>query len=181
MTPVQLLQRLLLTAALLTAMPLLSQANEVPERADIPEQYKWDLTDMYADAEAWERDKERFETLLPTLSEYKGRLAESGATLLEALQHSESVGQLLGNLYVYAGLKSFEDTRDSDNAARFSQAKTLYSRYQEAMAYFSPELLAIPQTTLDAMVANTDGLAVYEHYLDEESGIRDNTLSEAEE
>ncbi|GIR14842.1 MAG: hypothetical protein CM15mP25_5970 [Gammaproteobacteria bacterium] len=35
-------------------------AKAVPERADIDAEFKWDLTDMYADATAWEADQERF-------------------------------------------------------------------------------------------------------------------------
>ncbi len=156
-------------------------AQEVPERSDIAAEYKWDLTAMYEDTEAWESDKAQLTELIPTVVSYKGRLAESGETLLAALEQSEKVSKIVGNLYVYAGLKSFEDTRDSDNAARFSQAQTVYAQYQQATSFFSPELLAIPEATLNAMVENTPGLEIYRHYLDEESRMRAYTLSEAEE
>lgn len=162
-------------------LALPSFAQEVPERSDIPAEYKWDLTAMYEDIGAWELDKARLTELIPTVVSYKGRLAESGETLLAALKQSEKVSKIVGNLYVYAGLKSFEDTRDSDNAARFSQAQTLYAQYQQATSFFSPELLAIPEATLNAMVENTQGLEIYRHYLDEESRMRAYTLSEAEE
>lgn len=156
-------------------------AQEVPERRDIAADYKWDLTDMYADAAAWESDKALLAELIPTIVSFKGRLADSGETLLAALQQSEKVSQVVGNLYVYAGLKSYEDTRDSENAARFSQAQTLYAEYQQAVSFFSPELLAITPGQLAAMVSETEGLQMYRHYLDEESRMRPYTLSEAEE
>ena len=47
-----------LAISLMTLMPALSGvAEEVPERSQIADQYKWDLTDMYGDASAWEADK----------------------------------------------------------------------------------------------------------------------------
>lgn len=172
---------LVLAAGLLLGNTSAVHAQDVPERDEIAAQYKWDLTDMYADADAWEADKERLKTLLPKLEAYRGRLGESGATLLAAIRQSEDISKVVGNLYVYAGLKSFEDTRVSENAARFSEAQTLYANYNEVASFFSPELLAIPEARLEQMIADTDGLAMYRHYLDEESRMRPYTLSANEE
>ena len=97
-------------------------AKSVPERKDIDAKFKWDLTDMYTDSTAWEADRERFLDALPTLSAYRGKLGESGANLLQAIESIQAVENIIANLYVYAGLKSYEDTRISDNAARFSEA-----------------------------------------------------------
>jgi len=38
-----------LRAAIIIVLPAFAHADEVPERADIPSEYKWDLSDMYAD------------------------------------------------------------------------------------------------------------------------------------
>ena len=46
---------LLMIATLGVCAPGLTK--EVPERDDIASQYKWDLTDMYADAAAWDADR----------------------------------------------------------------------------------------------------------------------------
>lgn len=166
---------------LLVILPVTVSSNELPERADIPAQYKWDLSDMYPDADAWEADKQRFLTRLPEITAYRGRLAENGATLLDAIGTIEEISQIIGNLYVYAGLKSNEDTRISENAARFSEAQGLYAQFQQINAFFSPELLAIPESSLNEMLETTPGLSMYRHYLDEQSRMRDYTLSEGEE
>jgi oligoendopeptidase F len=167
--------------ALIGLLPLAVSGSELPEREEIPAQYKWDLSDMYPNAAAWETDKQRFLTRLPEISAYRGRLAESGQTLLAAIGTIEEISQIIGNLYVYAGLKSNEDTRISENAARFSEAQGLYSQFQQINAFFSPELLAIPESTLNEMLEAEPGLKMYRHYLDEQSRMRDYTLSEGEE
>ena len=162
-------------------LPAWVQGKDVPERIDIDERYKWDLSDMYRDTQAWEVDRENFIAALPTLERFRGQLSTDGPTLLAAIEAMQSVETIIANLYVYAGLRSYEDTRVSENAARFSEAQSLYARYQETLSFFTPELLAIPEHTLSQFLASTPGLAVYTHYLEEIARMRPYTLSEAEE
>ena len=162
-------------------LPAWVQGKDVPERIDIDERYKWDLSDMYRDTQAWELDREKFIAVLPTLERFRGQLSTDGPTLLAAIEAMQSVETIIANLYVYAGLRSYEDTRVSENAARFSEAQSLYARYQETLSFFTPELLAIPEHTLSQFLASTPGLAVYSHYLEEIARMRPYTLSEAEE
>jgi oligoendopeptidase F len=161
--------------------PLSVAAEDVPERSEIADQYKWDLADLYVDASAWEADKAKLIALLPGIADFRGKLGRDGNSLLAAIEAIQAIETIVANLYVYAGLKNFEDTRISDNAARFSEAQGLYSEFQQALAFFSPELLSIPEATLDHYVASTPGLALYEHYLDETARMRAYTLSEVEE
>ena len=64
---------------------------------------------MYASNEAWEADFETLQEMIPEIGQYKGRLAESGETLLAAIRKQEELAQIAANLFVFAGLKSFED------------------------------------------------------------------------
>ena len=179
------LLRHLVAISLITFMTLTSPlsvvAEDVPERSEIADQYKWDLSDLYRDASAWEADKAKLIALLPGIADYRGTLGSDGDSLLAAIEAIQAIETIVANLYVYAGLKNFEDTRISDNAARFSEAQGLYAEFQQALAFFSPELLSIPEDTLDHYVASTPGLALYEHYLDETARMRAYTLSEVEE
>ncbi len=156
-------------------------SDVVKERVDIPGQYKWDLSAMYVSSDVWEADVKTLQGLTPQMVAYKGRLGRSGETLLAAIQKQDELNQILENIYVYAGLKSFEDLRNSENAAMFSRAQSLNSKLSEATAFFRPELLAIPKGKLKSMVDETPGLHIYRHYLDEELRLRDYTLSEKEE
>ncbi|TXS96523.1 oligoendopeptidase F [Parahaliea maris] len=173
------LRRSVLALALgAVTLPAFPQARE---RADIPAKYKWDLSDMYASTAAWEADVKRLQDAIPAIEKYKGHLADDGETLLAAIRESEQLSRLLGRLYVYAGLKSFEDMRVGEDSARFSRAQGLSAELQTATAFMTPELVAIPEDKLLAMVEATPGLDIYRHYLDEESRMRPYTLSEKEE
>ena len=100
-------------------------AEELKERNEIAAQYKWDLTDMYASTKKWEADIIKYNTLLPEIESYNGRLGDDGETLLAAVQKMEEVEILISNVFVFAGLKSYEDMRDGENYANFSCAGTL--------------------------------------------------------
>ena len=56
----------------------------LPTRAEIPAQYTWDLTPVYATDEAWDHE---FATVPPLLEEvitYRGRLDEAVRVLAKA-------------------------------------------------------------------------------------------------
>jgi oligoendopeptidase F len=158
-----------------------SFADDPKERSEIAAEYKWDLSSMYASNQAWEADKEKFESMLPEIGKFKGHLADDGKTLLAAIKKIEEVNLIVENLYVYAGLSSFEDLREGDNNARFSEARTLYANLGEEVAFFSPELLAIPEEKLAQLIDDTPGLDMYRHSIDETLRLRAYTLSETEE
>lgn len=176
------MKRLLVLATL--ALPFMVSplfADEPKERSEVPAEYKWDLSSMYASSEAWEADKEKFESLLPEIGKFKGHLADSGETLLAAITKIEEISQIAGNLYVYAGLSSFEDLRVGENSARFSEASTLIADLGEETAFFDPELLSISKEKLAQMIDDTSSLDMYRHSIDETLRLRAYTLSEAEE
>ena len=173
--------RSLLSILLLLVVSVSSRAQEARERSEIDDQYKWDLTTFYADDDAWEADFATADSLIPGLTRFKGKLSESGDVLYDAIKAQEEVASLLTDLYVFAGLKFFEDQRVSKNGGRFSRASALNTKYGEATAYFQPEILAIPQERLDAMIDGTEALHMYRHYFDTIVRMRPYTLSEPEE
>ncbi|HIE87220.1 MAG: oligoendopeptidase F [bacterium] len=156
-------------------------AEEPKERDEIAEKYKWDLTDMYVSTDRWEADILKYNALLPEIESYRGHLGSDGKTLLAAIQKMEEIEMLISDIFVYAGLKSYEDMRVGENSANFSRARTLSTKYNEATSYMRPELLAIPPRKLAKMISSTEGLGIYRHFIDEQLRMRDYTLSEAEE
>ena len=104
-----------LLLSLLLALSSISIAAEPKERSEIDDEFKWDLTSMYASSEAWEADVIKFESRLPEIESFKGKLGKDGATLLAAVETINDINGLIADIYVYAGLKSFEDMRNGVN------------------------------------------------------------------
>jgi oligoendopeptidase F len=158
-----------------------STVKAIPQRSDIEAKYKWKLEDIFATNQLWEGDFSKVDALLPKMTEFKGRLSESGKTLLGCLQLQDSLWNIMDRLYVYAGMHSDEDTRVSIYQEMSGRAGSLMTRVRQATAFIEPEILTIPQSKLDELIKSEKGLKLYQHYIDNIIRMRAHTLSSSEE
>lgn len=158
-----------------------STTKAIPQRADIDAKYRWRLEDIYATDQLWEKDFSNVEGLLPRMTEFKGRLSESGKTLLDCLRLQDSLWNIMDRLYVYAGMRFDEDTRVSSYQEMSGRARSLSTRVRQAISFIEPEILAIPGSKLDELIKSENGLKLYEHYIDNVVRMRAHTLSSSEE
>ena len=158
-----------------------SAGKAIPQRSDMDPKYRWKLEDIFATGQLWEKDFSEVGGLLPQMTEFKGRLSESGRTLLECLQLQDSLWNIADRLYVYAGMKRDEDTREPSYQELYSRARSLATRVEQAASFIDPEILAMSQAKLDQLMESEKGLKLYKHYLDNIIRKRVHTLSTSEE
>lgn len=154
---------------------------EVLTRQDVDVTETWNLESIYATNEAWEEEFESVKAMLPLLVEYKGRLGQSGETLYEGLQLRDEVSRRLYKLYTYAHMRYDENTADSFYQAMNDRARTLASQIGATLAFMTPELLAVPESTIETYLNENPDLAMYRHAFDELNQEREHVLTEAEE
>jgi oligoendopeptidase F len=158
-----------------------STAKAIPQRADIDAKYKWRLEDIYATDQLWDEDFSKVEGLLPKMVEFKGRLSGSGRILLDCLGLQDSLWNIVDRLYVYAGMRQDEDTKDPTYQELLSRARGLATKTDQAVSFINPEILEIPQVKLDEFMESEKELRLYEHYLDNIIRKKAHTLSTSEE
>ncbi len=149
----------------------------LPQRHEIPEKQTWNLGTIYATDAAWEQDFQRVAGMLPRIGQYTGRLGSSAQTLLEALSVRDEAGEILGKLFVYANMRWHENTANSTYQALADRVTTLASDFGAASAYFTPEILAIPQDQIESFLRQEPKLQVYRHALDEINRMRPHVLT----
>ena len=98
--------------AAVAAITVAAAAQE-RDRAKIPDQYKWNLADIYPTEAAWRAAKDKLAAELPQLRQFQGQLASSAATLADALDRLYALDKELSRLYVYASMLADQDTRDA--------------------------------------------------------------------
>ena len=77
-------------------------------------------------------------------------------------QKRDELFKEIERLYVYASLRRDEDTTNSTYQGMADRAMQLYVHASTAASYIEPEILALPQETLDRFVQETiDHLAEY--------------------
>ena len=133
------------------------------KREEIPQQYKWKMEDLYATNEAWEADFAKLQNGMEDLKKYEGTLAESADNLLALMKKSDELNQLAENVYVYANQRLHEDTSNAYYQGLSGKSQMLLVQMSEVSSFVEPEILSIPEETLEEMLKN-DELSAYETY-----------------
>src|SRR5699024_3486926 len=108
----------------------------------------WQITDLYPDDNAWQADYERLQGVLQQLAGYAGHLNDSAATLLAFLQLQDQMAEQGDRLISYAYRKTDEDTRQAAYQEMSTRADNFIVAWGQALAFETPELLAIPEERL---------------------------------
>jgi len=178
--------------------------SQTLERDQIEDRNKWDLGDMYATTDAWQKDVDMLNEEVIKLSEFKGTLGESSESLYKALNTTNDLLKTLYRAWVYASNLSNENLNISENQAMMQQMRTLGTKFSETTAFFEPEILEIPKERIDQFINESSklvepekpevpkenlpfyykdnfGLKEFDMYIDNIQRLREHTLSEAEE
>jgi len=154
--------------------------NTLPARSELPEDKTWDLTLIYPTSEAWEADFAKLDAKIAAAAAFAGKLGEGARTLAAAYESLDDLGRLAEKLYVYAHLKSDEDTADSRNASREKRIEAKFAELSAATAYFDPEVMALPEETVQACLSAPE-MAFYQRSFQQLLESREHVLSSAEE
>jgi oligoendopeptidase F len=150
-------------------------------REQIPEQYTWNLADLYPSEAAWREAKADLEAGLEAAAPFRGTLDRSAARLAEALDLQAGQQKTLARLYTYANLQADQDTRVSGPQGMVDEMTRLASAFGAQWAWFEPELLALDGAVLERWIATTPALAPYGFYLRDVLRRKPHTLSAREE
>ncbi|QJW48811.1 hypothetical protein HA075_26370 [bacterium BFN5] len=158
-----------------------SAKSQVPERNEIPAQYKWQLSDIYADEQLWQNDFNKLKTLLTEIGRYKGTLSSSSDSLLSCLKKRDEIGIIGGKLYAFARMHRDEDAENTKYQAMTGKTEALLAEAGGATAYIEPEILTISDQTLSQFSLENTGLAEYKFYFENLTRQKQHILSPAEE
>ncbi|MDH3267625.1 MAG: oligoendopeptidase F [Ignavibacteria bacterium] len=153
----------------------------IPERTEINDEYKWNLTDIFRDDEEWENV---FKSLSEKISGYKkfeGTLADNADNLFSCFMFDEEINITLDQLHLYAMLSKDSDMRIGKYHSMDDRIKSLYSQVGAASSFIRPELLKIPDEKLLGMIESNDALKTYKHNIDDLLRSKKFTLSNSEE
>ena len=150
-------------------------------RDEIPERYRWDLSSIYADDDAFLAALEAARGYPAQLASFQGSVAGSAEKLLTYLQLEDEVDIAFSKLATYAQRKGDEDTREARYQDYTAQVMALYTEIASASAWFAPELLSLSDEQVEALYAAEPGLEHYRRALSHVFRRRAHMLSEAEE
>ncbi len=134
---------------------------DTDQRDQIPDQYKWNVKDIYPDFDAWQKDYDRLGVMIDEFAALKGTLAQGADQLLKAYKMRDDLGQLAYKVHSYVSLQHDQDMRDTAIDAKRQEVQALFAKWSQATSWFSPELLSIPLETVRQWMDANEDLAVY--------------------
>ena len=163
--------------SMFAAMNSYSQKN----RADIADEYKWNLSDIYASDADWRAAKESITAQLEEVEQFKGTLTKSAENLLKCLEWNSNISKEATKLFIYAGMNSDLDTREMKYNGMKQELQQLFSNFGAKAAFIEPEILTADWETIDGFIKAEPKLEVYRMGLENMFRIKAHTLSEPEE
>ena len=149
-------------------------------RTEVPEQEKWDLTDIYSDLSKWEDDYQQIEKMSEKLRSYDGNI-HNGALLFQYLNQREELSFLFNKIYAFAMLKVDEDTRETEPQAYIDRAKQLSVKISSATSFFLPFLLSLEEEELKRYIAEEKRLDYFKEDLFDSFRYKAHVLSKEQE
>lgn len=151
-----------------------------PTRDQVPLNDTWDLSPLYTETTAWQRDFETLQATYSKITSFAGTLAQSPERLREALEFEKSLDLLIERTGQYASLRSCEDSSNAESLAREAQLENLMTRVGEASSFMSPEIQAMDDATFKTFV-ESPALSEWKTPLQRLRRLKPHTLSKGEE
>ncbi|AZR72095.1 oligoendopeptidase F [Anoxybacter fermentans] len=151
--------------------------KKLVQRHEIPEEYRWKTEDIYPDVDTWEADFQKVKERIPKFEKFRGHLGESAEKLLDCLKFRDETGEIAQRLFGYASRKRDEDTRISKYQSLYNRSFSLLTELQSATSFIVPEILTIPEEKLKEFMQTNSELAIYCHYIDNITRVREHVLS----
>ena len=143
----------------------MSNVKKLPLREEIPQEYKWNVEKIYKDIETWEKDFEDLKKYAVKAKEYQGKLGDK-SKFIEYLKLNEDINRKTEKLFIYAHLKSDEDTGNNKYMVLKDKIDTYIAELSSYGAFFVPEILSLDDSIINSYL-NDEELKLYKFLLED--------------
>lgn len=167
-----------LVMAMIFSSASIVKSDGLPNRDEIKDAYKWNLTDIYPTVADWQKDFEYVSNEIPKFAAWKGKLDNSAEDMFKFFEYSNQVEIKFSRVFFYAMCARDLDLNNGENQSMYDRTMGLYSNFSAALAWVTPELLEIPQDKIDKFVSSNKELAEYKLMLERTIKMKKHTLDE---
>ncbi len=154
----------------------MSEIKKIKTREEIDAAYKWNIEKIYKNNDEWEKDFAKLKDEAPKLKDFSGKLGDA-KELLKYLKLDEEISRLAEILFVYAHLKSDEDTANTVNQALKNKIDTYLAELRSINSFFMPEILSLPEGTIEKELSSLPELSMYKFMFEDILKMKPHTLS----
>ena len=139
--------------------------KKIPVRSEVPEEFTWNLKDLFPSDEAWLAEYEALKAVPAEIAAFQGTLGRSAADLLAYFRKDDELNIRLGRFMSYASRKGDEDIGNSFYQDLRGKASGTLVAISSADAFATPEIMAIPEETLEQFYRDEPALETYRRSL----------------
>lgn len=136
-------------------------------RNEVPIEFTWDLSELFASIEAWEAELKALPELAIHLQQYKGILQNGASHLADCLEAQEVLLERTVRMATYARLRFTEDTSNPLNQANSTRSGDVTSGIGSALSFIRSEILALPEGTIERYIQEEPRLEPFRKVLDD--------------
>ena len=149
-------------------------------RSEISDEFKWDLTSIYADKKEFEKDILECTNLINKMKQCENIL-ENADNLYCCIKLEYDTARILDKLYMYAHLSLDTDTTNVEAQEMVGKVKNLFKEYDEVTSFIKPTLLKCDYNLIEKYYIEKPELKEYEIVLKDLFRYKEHTLTENEE
>lgn len=146
---------------------LTTTTNKRRKRSEVPSEQTWNLTDLFATAEDWEKELNSIQTDVNSVTQHKGKLGSSATALLHCLATAEDFEKRIIRVATYASLKTNADGSDPANQRDAAKVSSALANIGAKLTFIESEILTLAPETIDLFVQEQPRLQPYKKMLDD--------------
>ena len=155
--------------------------QKIPVRSEVPVEDTWKLEDIFPTDEAWKAEYEALQTMPAQIAAFAGHLGEGAEKLLQYYRLSDELTVRLSKLIGYASQKLDQDTANGFYLDMRGKAMSVYVAISGASAFATPEIISIPDETMEKFFTVEAALETYRRPITAVRRLKAHVLSGAEE
>lgn len=150
-------------------------------RENIDNKYKWNLSDIYANWESWEKDLENLKEIIKEIPTFETSITADEKKFIELMKLEEKIQRMIDKLYLYPYMLRDLDSKDVVAAEKMQIIEHIYSEYTVISSWIVPKILEIPKETMDKWIERNPELHEHRFGLSELYRLREHVLDKDKE
>ncbi len=150
-------------------------------RESIDNKYKWNLSDIYANWESWEKDLENLKEIIKEIPTFETSITADEKKFIELMKLEEKIQRMIDKLYLYPYMLRDLDSKDVVAAEKMQIIEHIYSEYSVISSWIVPKILEIPKETMDKWIERNPELHEHRFGLSELYRLREHVLDKDKE
>ena len=151
------------------------------DRDKIEEKYKWNLTPIFKNIEAFNKYYQEAEKEIKEFAKYEHIMGNNAQNFYQTINSYYEISRKIDKLAVYTSLQFDEDTSNNANQSLKLKVNNLYDKWNKICFFVTPTILKKEEHEIEEYYKEEPKLKEYETILKREFRYKEHTLTDTEE